>query len=244
MSNRSLFAIFIVATLVMGVLFAPMKLLTKGLAGAQMLRAAGVSGVVWNGRFGDVTLANAPIGSWKGGLDPLALVTGQVRIGLKQDRAASDQRVTLLLGGRDKGVERLSLRTSVDLAPAGLPLSGDIAFRDVTAVFRKDRCARAEGTIQLRLIGEGPLQGSVLSGASVCRSSIWTATLSGRARDSDLLLTARVEGNGAYQLEMSVATADLDLIQGLVASGFVRDATGARRVITGRLAAPSSDEGV
>lgn len=240
MSNRLLIAAFIVATLIMTVMLAPMSLLTERLARNEAFGAASVSGAVWNGRLKDVTLAGAPIGTWRGGLNPLALVTGQVRMALRHDKAGSDQRATLLLSGRDKGIERLSLRTSADLASLGLPLMGDVALRDVSAVFRKGRCARAGGEMRLRLIGDGPLRGAVLSGVAVCRAGTWTTTLSGRASGADLTLGARVEGDGRYQLEMSAATSDPDLIQGLVASGFVRDATGARRSVDGRLVAPSA----
>lgn len=240
MSNRLLIAILAVATLVMIVAFAPMSLLTKGLAGSQAVGVAGVSGVVWNGRLKNVTVGGAPIGSWKGGLNPLSLATGQVRVALRHDKAASDQRVVLLPAGRDKGVERLNLRTALDLAALGLPMSGDVAFRNAAAIFRDGRCARAGGEIRLRLIGEGPLQGSVLSGVSACRGDNWTATLSGKAAGADLTLIVRLDGEGGYQLEMSAATADPDLIQALVASGFMRDATGARRSVEGRLFAASA----
>jgi general secretion pathway protein N len=240
MSNRLLIAALILATLVMTVVFAPMSLLTAGLTRTEALGAAGVSGVVWNGRLKDVTLGGVPLGTWKGALDPFALVTGQVRIGLKHDKAGADQRAVLLPRGREKGVERLNLRTSVDLAAMGLPLTGDVALRDVSAVFRNGRCARAGGEMRLRLIGEGPLRGAVLSGVAVCRGDTWTTTLTGRAAGADLTLSGRVQGDGAYQLEMSAATTDPDLIQGLVASGFARDATGARRAVDGRLASRSS----
>lgn len=240
MSNRFLIAALIVATLIMTAALAPMSLLTERLARTEAFGAAGVSGAVWNGRLKDVTLAGAPIGTWRGGLNPLALVTGQVRMGLRHDKAGSDQRATLLLSGRDKGVERLSLRTSADLAPLGLPLTGDVALRDVSAVFRNGRCARAGGDTRLRLIGDGPLRGAVLSGVAVCRADTWTTTLSGRAAGADLTLSGRVQGDGRYQLEMSAATTDPDLIQGLVAGGFVRDATGARRSVDGRLVPPSA----
>lgn len=240
MSNRFVIAILIVATFVMTMVFAPMSLLTSRLTRSETLGVGGVSGVVWNGRLKNVSLAGAPIGTWQGGLNPLALVTGQVRMGLRLNKAGSDQRLILLLNGRETGVERLNLRTSVDLAALGLPLSGDVGFRDVSAVFRGGRCARASGEIRLRLIGDGPLGGGVLSGVAACRAQTWTATLSGRAGGADLTLSGRVEGDGRYLLEMAVATADPDLLQGLVASGFTRDATGARRALDGRLVSTST----
>lgn len=236
MSHRLLLVILVIATLVMVLVFAPMRLLTKGLAGSSVVGAAGVSGVVWAGRLNDVTLAGAPIGSWKAGLDPLSLLTGQVRMTLRRDKAGTDQRAVLWLAGRDRGVERLNLRTSLDLAVLGLPLSGDVAFGDATAVFRNGRCARAGGEIRLRLIGDGPLQGSVLRGGASCRADSWIATLSGKAGAADLVLVARAEGDGRYQLEISAATTDPDLVRALVAGGFVQDATGARRTVTGRVA--------
>ncbi|MDR7229893.1 general secretion pathway protein N [Caulobacter sp. BE264] len=235
MSNRLLLVVLAVATLVMVLVFAPMRLLTKGLAGSSVVGAAGVSGVVWAGRLNHVTLSGTPIGSWKGGLNPLTLLTGQVRMSLRRGNGGPDQRAVLLLAGRERGVERLNLRTSLDLALLGLPLSGDVAFRDTTAVFRKGRCARAGGEIRLRLIGEGPLSGSVLSGVSACRSDSWIATLSGKAGATDLTLVGRLEKDGRYQLEMSATTTDPDLVQALVTGGFQRDATGARRTVTGRV---------
>ena len=244
MSNRLLIVCLVAATLVMTLILAPMRLLVSGLAGSEGVRVADVSGVVWRGRLKDVSLAGAPIGTWKGGLNPLALVTGQVRIHLRQDRVSSDQRAVLLPSGRDRGMERLSLRTSVDLSALGLPLSGDVAFRDVAAVFRDGRCVRAGGEIRLRLIGDGPLGGSVLSGVATCRANSWTATLSGKAGGADLKMTSWVEGSGRYQLEMTAATVDADLIQGLVASGFSRDAIGARRTVNGRILRASTDQGV
>lgn len=236
MSHRLFLVILVIATLLMTVVFAPMRLLTKDLAGSSVMGAAGVNGVVWAGRLEDVTVAGAPIGSWKGGLDPLSLLTGQARMGLRRDTASSDQRVVLWLAGRDQGVERLNLRTQLDLAILGLPLTGDVAFRDTTAVFRKGRCLRAGGEVRLRLIGDGPLRGSVLSGVTSCRADSWIATLSGKAGAADLTLMTRVEGDGKFQLEMSAATTDPDLVQALVAGGFARDATGARRTVTGRVA--------
>lgn len=247
MTNRILIAILIAATLLMIPLLAPMRLLVSVLGGSDILGMTGVSGTVWAGRLKNVTLAGAPIGTWKASLDPLALVGGQIRVVVKQDRADSDQRAVLLLGRRDKGVARLNLRTSIDLSGVGLPLNGDAAFKDVTAAFREGRCAGARGDIRLRLIGEGPLQGAVLNGVSACRGDSWTATLIGRSGGADLTLTTRIELTGRYQLEMMVATTDADLIQGLLAGGFSRDAAGARLTVDGRLFPPdeaSADQGV
>lgn len=235
MNNRVLIATLIVATVILTVLLAPMRLLVSGLAGSEAVGMAGFSGVVWSGRLKGVTLGGAAQGTWKAGLNPFALATGQIRVSLKQAKPASGQRAVVLLGGRDKGVERVNLRTSVDLAQLGLPLKGDVAFQDVTAVFRKGVCARAGGDIRLRLTGDGPLQGSVLSGASACRADSWASTLNGKANGADLQLTTRVEGSGRCQLEMTIATTDEAIIQGLLASGFSRDAAGARRTIDGRM---------
>jgi general secretion pathway protein N len=244
MSSRSLIALFVAAAMVMTVALAPMSLLTAGLKPAQMVGIGAVSGVVWRGRFERVAFAGAPIGTWTGGINGLALLTGKLRMALAQDRAGSPQRVVLLLRGHERGVERLALRTSLELTPLGLPLTADIAARDLTAVFRNGRCARAAGDVRLRLLGEGPLGGATLSGASVCRADAWLAVLSGRAGAADLKLVGRVEGDGRYQLEMSVVTADPDLIQALLASGFSRDATGARRTVDGRLWGASGQEGM
>lgn len=247
MRNRVLIAIFVVLALVMTAVLTPMRLLVSGLVGSNLAGASVVSGTVWSGRLKDVTVIGAPLGSWTAGLDPLALLGGGVRMGLRQDKAGSDQRAKLLLAGRDKGVDDLSLRTLVDLTGVNLPITGDIAFKDSAAVFREGRCAKAGGEIRIRLTGEGPMRGTVLSGVPVCRGEAWTANLTGMTTGATLNLVSRIEGSGAFQLEMAIATTDEPTIQGLLASGFSRDAAGARRTIDGRLFGPpkrSADQGV
>lgn len=247
MRNRTLIALLIVVTLVMTAVLTPMRLLVSDLVGTSLAGASSVSGTVWRGRLEDLTVVGAPLGSWRAGLDPLALLVGGVKLGLKQDRAGSDQKARLLLAGRDKGVDRLTLLTPVDLTAIGLPVAGDIAFQDASAVFRKGRCAKAGGEIRVRLTSEGPLQGSTLKGTPACRGEAWTAALAGQAQGATMSLTSRVNGAGGFQLEMAVATTDPDLIQGLMASGFTRDASGVRRTIDGRLfgaAKSSAKQGV
>lgn len=239
MRNRTLIALLVVLTLVMTAALTPMRLLVSDLLGSSLAGASAVNGTIWSGRLKDLSVVGAPLGSWRAGLDPLALLGGGVKLGLKQDKAGSDHGAKLLLAGRDKGVDRLTLLTPVDLTAIGLPVAGDIAFQDASAVFRKGRCAKAGGEIRVRLISEGPLQGAALKGVPVCRGEAWTAALVGQAAGATLSLSARVNGAGGFQLEMAVATTDPDLIQGLMASGFTRDASGVRRTIDGRLFGPA-----
>lgn len=247
MRNRTLIALLVVLTVVMTAVLTPMRLLVSDLLGTSLAGASSVSGTVWRGRLKDLSVVGAPLGSWRAGLDPLALLGGGVKLGLKQDKAGSDRKAKLLLAGRYKGVDRLTLLTPVDLTAIGLPVAGDIAFQDAAAVFRNGRCAKAGGEIRIRLTSEGPLQGSTLKGTPVCRGEAWTATLAGQAPGATLGLASRVNGAGGFQLEMSVITTDPDLIQGLMATGFTRDASGVRRTIDGRLFGPpksSAKQGV
>lgn len=235
MRNRTLIALLIVLTLVMTAVLTPMRLLVSDLVGTSLAGASSVSGTVWRGRFKDLSVVGAPLGDWRAGLNPLALLGGGVQLGLARDKAGADQKARLLLVGRDQGVDRLTLLTPVDLTAIGLPVTGDIAFQDASAVFRKGRCFKAGGEIRVRLTSDGPLRGSTLKGAPVCRGEAWTATLVGQAPGATLNLASRVSGAGGFQLEMAVATTDPELIQGLMATGFARDASGVRRTIDGRL---------
>lgn len=242
MRNRTLIALLVVLTLVMTAVLTPMRLLVSDLLGTSLAGVSSVSGTVWRGRLKDLSVVGAPLGSWRAGLDPLALLGGGVKLGLKQDRVGSDQKVKLLLAGRDKGVDRLTLLAPVDLTAIGLPVAGDIAFENAAAVFRKGRCVKAGGEIRVRLTSEGPLRGSRLKGTPVCRGDAWTAALTGQAPGSNLSLTSRVDGAGGFQLEMAIATTDPELIQGLMAGGFIRDAAGVRRTIDGRLFGPAKGQ--
>lgn len=239
MRNRTLIALLLVLALVMTAVLTPMRLLVSDLVGTSLAGASSVTGTVWHGRIKDMTVVGAPLGSWRAGLDPLALMMGGVKLGLRQDKAGSDQKAKLLLAGRDQGVDRLTLLAPVDLTAIGLPVAGDIAFQNAAAVFRKGRCAKAGGEIRVRLTNEGPLQGSTLKGTPICRGEAWTAALTGQTPGAILNLASRVEGDGDFQLEMAVVTTDPDLIQGLMASGFTRDASGVRRTIDGRLFGPA-----
>lgn len=234
MSNRQSVALLIAALVVMILILAPVSLLTGAMAGSGRLGVASAKGTVWAGRLQGVTLAGSPIGDLKVGLSPLSLLIGQLRLGLRKTPVA-DTRAVLLQGGRGNGVEGLNLRMPVDFTSAGLPLSGVAAFTEVAGVFREARCVRAQGRVQLILAGEGPLRGAVLSGAPACRSGVWSATLVGPVADGQATLVARVDGQGRYQLEIMVATVNELTIQGLLGSGFLRDAVGARRTVEGRL---------
>lgn len=247
MSNRALIALLVILTLVMTAVLTPMRLLVSDLVGSSLAGVSAVSGTVWSGRLRDLTVVGAPLGSWRAGLDPLALLGGGVKLSLRQDKAGSDQKAKLLLAGRDRGVDHLTLLTPVDLTAIGLPVAGDIAFQDAAAVFREGRCAKAGGEVRVRLTSEGPLRGSALKGTPVCRGEAWTVALVGQAPGSTLNLTSRVNGAGGFQLELAVATTDPDMLQGLMATGFTRDASGVRRTIDGWLFGPpksSAKQGV
>ena len=234
MSNRAFVAILIAALVLMTVILAPVGLLTGAMAGSSRVGMTSARGTVWAGRMDDVTIAGNPVGDLKVGLSPLSLMTGQMRLSLRRTPLA-DARVVLLKGGRATGVEGLNLRTPIDLTTAGLPLSGVVGFTEVAGVFRQERCLRAKGRVQLILAGDSPLRGAVLSGEPVCRSGVWSATLVGPAADGKATLAIRIDGKGRYQLEIMVATVNEVMIQGLLGSGFLRDAVGVRRTVEGRL---------
>lgn len=234
MNNRTVLAILIAALVLMTVILAPVGLLTGAMAGSNRVGMTSASGTVWAGRIQDVTVAGAPLGDLKAGLSPFSLVTGQMRLSLSRTPLA-DARVVLLKGGRATGVEGLTLRTPFDLTAAGLPLSGMAGFTEVAGVFRQERCLRAKGRVQIVLAGDSPLRGAVLNGEPVCRSGVWSATLIGPAADGKATLAIRIDGKGRYQLEIMVATVNEAMIQGLLGSGFLRDAVGARRTVEGRL---------
>ena len=239
MSNQKLAAILIVFVVMLTLILAPVGLLTGAAAGSSQIGMSSAKGTVWSGIMNGVSLAGTPLGDLNVGLSPLALMTGQIRVGVRRSPVA-DARAVLLQGRRATGVEGLNLRTPIDLAETGLPLTGVVTFTEVLGVFRQDRCDRAGGKIKIILAGDGPLQGAILSGVPVCQSGMWVVTLVGAAGDAKVTLAARIDSRGRYQLEMMVATFNEAMIQVLLGNGFLRDAIGARRTVEGRLA-PSEE---
>lgn len=235
MSDRRLIAVLIGLILLMTVLLVPLRLALLAAGDVGAFGVAGVTGTVWGGRLKGVTVAGQPLGDLRAGLNPLALLTGQVRLGLSQEPQARGGAARLWLTGRQRGVEGLTLRTSVDLTEAGLPLIGLASFKDVTGLFRAGRCSAAGGDIGLTLSGSGPLVGTRLTGVPTCRGDSWTAVLTGRAGDAKVTVANRIDGRGRYQIEMAVATSDPAMAQALLAGGFSRDAAGFRRLLEGRL---------
>lgn len=235
MSDRRLVAVLIWLVLLMTVLLAPLRLVVLALGDTGAFGVAGVSGTVWSGRLKGAAVAGQPLGDLKAGLDPLALLTGKVRLGLSQDPPGLGGRARVLLTGGQRGVDGLSLQTPIDLTGAGLPLTGVATVKDAAALFRAGRCVVARGQIGLKLSGPGPLAGTSLSGVPVCRGDSWTANLTGRAGDAKVTVAARIDAPGRYQVEMAVATTDSVMAQGLLAAGFSRDAAGFRRTLDGRL---------
>ena len=234
MSDRRLIAVLIGLILLMTVLLAPLRLALLAAGDVGAFGVAGVTGTVWGGHLKGVTVAGQPLGDLRAGLNPLALLTGQVRLSLSQEPAARGGAARLWLTGRQRGVEGLTLRTSVDLTEAGLPLTGLASFKDATGLFRAGRCSAAGGDIGLTL-GSGPLAGTRLSGVPTCRGDSWTAVLTGRAGGAKVTVANRIDGRGRYQIEMAVATSDPAMAQALLAGGFSRDAAGFRRLLEGRL---------
>ena len=233
MSNRTLVALLVGLVLAMVLILAPVSLVTSALGRTGLMSASGARGTVWSGSLDNVVMAGSPVGDLKLGLSPLALLTGQARLGLRQ-RAGFDGRAVLFPGGAKRGVEGLTWRMPVDLTETGLPVAGVATFKDAAAVFRKGQCVRAGGQIELRLAGEGPLGGVVLSGAPVCRRESWVSTLSGAAGAAKVSLATRIDGTGRFQVETMIVTTDEPTIQSLLANGFLRDAVGARRTVDGQ----------
>jgi len=233
MSNRTLVALLVGLVLAMVLILAPVSLVTSALGRTGLMSATGARGTVWIGRLDNVVLAGSPVGDLKLGLSPLALLTGQTRVGLRQT-AGFDGRAVLFPAGAKRGVEGLTWRMPVDLTETGLPVAGVATFKNAAAVFRKGQCVRAGGQIELRLAGDGPLGGLLLSGAPVCRRDSWVSTLSGAAGAAKVVLATRIDGKGRFQVEMMVVTTDEPTIQSLLANGFLRDAVGARRTLDGQ----------
>ncbi len=233
MSNRNLLLIFLAVLVAALPLTVP---LTVGLAAGSggRLSFAEARGTIWRGEVRRAALGALNLGDLTVGLDPLALLTGQTRIAIRASGGDVKGAGRISLTRRSPGVERFT--GSVPLAALGLAgsLTGDLNVRDVTAVFDKGVCHKAEGQIAAVVNGLGP-NPVALSGRPVCQGALLALPLAGTVEGMALDLVVRVQADGRYRLDATVKTTDPAFGAILAAEGFSSVPGGYSRSSEGKL---------
>jgi general secretion pathway protein N len=234
--TRILAAVFAVVLVVGLIVFMPMRA-AAALVGLDKLglSAAAVTGSLWSGRLSQAAFRDAPLGDVDASVDFVSLVTGTSRVRLRAERGEA----TLVRSGARVGMAKANLSLPMSLFPTAVPLPGTLTTEGFTAGFQNGRCVRAEGKVSAdvlqrngSLLGEG---GSAMTGEAVCDGGALLVPLTGRTSTANVQLNLRVEGDGRYQVDTRVSTADPRLEAALSLAGFVSANGGRMRSDQGRL---------
>jgi general secretion pathway protein N len=155
-----IFLIGLVALLPLRIAFGPFA--DQGFTARQL------GGTVWHGRVGELAIRTHRLGTFDVAVDPLALLTGAVK--LEFNRLDDPQGVLTgaLVSGFRKGIRDTTGRVSAAGVFGPLPIEA-LELDDATILFRGNSCSRASGRITAVLAGAIPgLDGTGLSGTPRC----------------------------------------------------------------------------
>lgn len=225
MSNRLLIILLVALTAVMLVVLAPVTLMTDRLSNGAAVRVAEASGTVWGGKVRLTTAQGRGLGTFKVGLSPWALLTGEARV-RATDKASA--RSGVIRNGKDKGVERLNGLAAVELEG----LRGRVELENLAVLFRDGQCQRAEGQIRFRPASDPLFGKTTFAGTPACIGGHWVTRLTPVNGGGATAMTVRIDGAGRLQAEITMAIADPVMVQAALDQGFVKDAAGVRKIVT------------
>ncbi|MFZ4687905.1 MAG: type II secretion system protein N [Polymorphobacter sp.] len=209
--------VFGAIVLVLGlVLMLPLRLVT----GDTGLTARAVSGCIWSGKLVAAQWRGADLGDLAVGLQPLALLTGRLRMGFDGPNLRG-------IAGPE-GVSALSGHVAVAGATP-LPITS-VGFDDVEIAFAGGTCTAARG--QINVAGTGVLGDSGgFSGAPRCESGALLLPLAAGSSRIDL----RFDGNGAWRGVIAVNGVTESARPGLLGAGFAPTPQGLAMTLEGQL---------
>lgn len=233
MTNRNLLLSFLIALLAALPLTMPLAVgLVAG--GGKRLAFAEARGTIWRGEIRRASLGPLTLGDLSVGLDPLALLTGQIKVAARASGGDLKGAGRIALTRRSPGVEGFT--GSLPLTALGLSgsLTGDLTARDVTAAFDDGACGEAEGEIAAVVhgLGANPV---ALRGRPVCQGAVLVLPLAGTVDGMALDLVVRLQADGRYRLEATVKTTDPAFGAILAAEGFTSVPGGYSRTSEGKL---------
>lgn len=206
-------------------------------ADARGLAARDVRGSIWFGELDGARLGPLGLGDALVGVNPLALLTGALRLRLELAEPI-DGSLGVALGERVRGLSDATATLPLGALGLPLPLGGEVALRDVTALFDGEACRRAEGEVSAlpQLTAPGlAWEGPPLAGEPVCEGGRLVLPLSGSNAAGSVAMRLSVAGTGDYTAEITVNSADASVAGALQLAGFTIGPTGLTRVVEGRL---------
>nr|WP_310524652.1 type II secretion system protein N [Polymorphobacter sp.] len=218
------------ALAVIGLVLLPLRQVAHYVA--PELTATEVSGSVWRGRLKDAHWRGVELGDLKIGVDPRALLGGQLRLDF--DRGAAGLTGRLGTGGGIHLAERLNGAVRVPLAsPYATNL--DVALTDAAiSVDSAGVCRAASGEIATRLSGiPGIGTSPILQGVARCDDGALLLPLV--SADGSIGLDVHLWADRRYRADIKIASTSMVVRLALTAAGFTTDPNGSSRRFEGRL---------
>lgn len=199
----------------------------------QGFTARQVAGTIWYGRIGELNFKSRRLGTFEVALEPLALLTGSVKLGFHRLDDPQGVLDGALVSGATRGFRDTSGRISVAGLFGTLPLD-TIEFDKVSVLFKGQNCSKAAGRVTVLLAAPvAGVDGVVLRGSPRCENKrvrfvLSTPSLAGK-------FEFYVRSSGDYRAWFHVRGAQPDQAASLMAAGFSQSAEGLMVSVDGKL---------
>ena len=230
-------ALFAGGLLLVLVALLPLRLVLGWIGiGEEGLSARRAEGSIWSGRLVEARIGDAPLGDLDVHLAPLALLTGEARLGLDSviDTAGRTVHGAVVQSRHGFGIVGTTANVGVGRLLAPLPVT-TLDLDGVTVRFRDEACDVAEGRVRATLagaIGGLPLPGTLAGTVRCDGPALLVPLVSAGGGEA---VTVRVTSDGRYHADFTVQPSDPATAVKLQAAGFVEAAGGWRLSVEGRL---------
>lgn len=226
----------VAAGLAMLVLVFPLRLALDAAELPRLgLTARAVSGSIWNGRIGDLSLGGQELGTFDVQLRPGPLLLGRTAMRFeRRDEVQGPLEGTLKSGEGTHGVEGLTGRLATASLLAPVPVEA-LEFQRVTILFRDGACVQAEGQVSA---AAGARLGSLdltrtLRGPVSCEGKRVRARLASRTGRETLEVL--LSESGRYRAFMTLRGLPPGVAAGLGLIGFQNGPEGTSLSMSGAL---------
>lgn len=220
----------VLVLLAVGIVLLPLRQVTRHVA--PELTAREISGSVWKGRLSGARWRGIELGDLELGLDPRALLGGELRLDFVRGASQLTGRL-----GTDNGIhsaERLNGAVRVPLASA---FASDLDVALINAAISVDdagRCHSAGGKVATRISGIPGIGASpTLTGVARCDDGALMLPLA--SADGRIGFDVHLWADRRYRAEIIVNSTNIVTRLALAAAGFSAGPDGSRRTVEGQL---------
>lgn len=201
----------------------PIRLAVAGIADVGFT-ARQAAGTIWYGRIGELMYRDRRLGTFEAAVDPIALLTGTVRMTLNRMDDPQGPLTGVLRSGGSVGVDTLDGRIGAAGLFGSIPLDA-IEAQALTVRFKDGRCVRADGRIKAILATPIPgLASTELAGAARCEGERIRFNLTAPSGQGGLEFY--VTGQGQYRAWLRLASVPPETGAALAAAGFRQSGDG------------------